>query len=840
MRREAALVVGLLGAVSSAADAADSRPGCVAKELKGASRVVRALAECRGRAAALGGSLDGECVARALQRLTRVRDRVQRDVSCVDDGADRLAATLGAVEADPASHLAAGGGSGSGGGGAAGSECQAQKHRAAGERAAAILRATAGVYRSLHAGSRSRRAARAQQLVRKVRKARRKFVARFARLEVHGDCVTTGDAALVGGAVDAALDAFAGALNLIARETRVLASPVEPANTPGSPGVVVMNPKLVTQFGAEADLNHVTYTRWYLAGPSIPDAVLILVPGFGGGAGNFEILAENLITRMLEDHGVILELWGYDRRTEQLEDRAGTLLAARLRDPLVALDWYYGNELGFGLHPELVVGPGRRALFYNKTDDVPFIANWTSLVFSRDIDVIVEEARFLSGGNVFLGGHSAGTGFAARYAATDLDLGGDAPDPGYAKLRGLVLLEGGGGSASTRALSEDALDRIIAKHDGGLFGAVRDGAPRCVDGTTPCMVSSEALDCAGQTPPKCTPFAPAHEVILGISPKLLAGAEPAGIQALSDPDRRQVLLQLDQGAPGNNPIDKVPELGLLRFLPSGTVDGLFGSFLDDDGVTAAAAPAFAASIGAPGPVIDGLVTWLDLGERASFPPCPGEACQTGDNGPAPTTVPTSSEAGFWGVEKEVVRLDRLRSSFVGVAGANASDWYYPLSGLGVTTALGVCSGAVCTAGAVGAGCDDDADCGQAISLDSTALSVGRGRRDIENLTVVRDIDVSVLAIGGSNGLTSVPGRFLPFAESIGPCAAGSCDGTARVLDAGRPSAAFPTFGGERGGFEVVIAEGFAHMDVVAAEDDAQNPIVAALARFIARNAVLDR
>lgn len=471
---------------------------------------------------------------------------------------------------------------------------------------------------------------------------------------------------------------------------------------------------------------------------------------------------------------------------------------------------------------------------------MPFLANWTGLVFSRDIDVIVEQARGLSGDNVFLGGHSAGTGFAARYAATDFNLtGSGAADPGYAKLRGLVLLEGGGGTANTPPLSDDSLDRIVAKHDGGLFGAVRDGAPRCVDGTTPCTVASEATDCAGQRPPKCTPPGPAHEVILGISPRILAAAEPAGIQALTDPDGGQVILQLDQGAVGNNPLARVPDLALLRLLPPGTVDGLFGSFLDDDGATAAAAPAFAASIGAPGPVVDGLVTWLDLDARASFPPCPGAGCQTVDNGPAPAAVPTSATAGFWGTEKEVVRLDRLRSSFVGVDGANASDWYYPVSGLGVTTAAGACTGSICTAGAVGAGCAGDEDCRQAISLDSSQLSVGLGRHDIENLTMARDIDLPVLAIGGSNGLTSVPGRYVPFAQSIGPCVAPSCDGTARVLDADRPSPAFPTFGGPAGGFEVVIAEGFAHLDVVAAEDDADNPIVVALAGFLARNVARD-
>ena len=49
----------------------------------------------------------------------------------------------------------------------------------------------------------------------------------------------------------------------------------------------------------------------------------------------------------------------------------------------------------------------------------------------------------MSNDNVFLGGHSLGTTFAMRYAATDFDFTGGGPaEPGYAKLRGLVLLEG--------------------------------------------------------------------------------------------------------------------------------------------------------------------------------------------------------------------------------------------------------------------------------------------------------------------------------------------------------------------------------------------------------------
>ena len=63
----------------------------------------------------------------------------------------------------------------------------------------------------------------------------------------------------------------------------------------------------------------------------------------------------------------------------------------------------------------------------------------------------------------------------------------------------------------------------------------------------------------------------------------------------------------------------------------------------------------------------------------------------------------------------------------------------------------------------------------------------------------------------------------------------SCDGTPRVVDRVNPNPAFPTFGGVNGGFEVVMAEGFAHLDIVSAEDNADNPVPAALFAFIQRN-----
>ncbi len=609
-----------------------------------------------------------------------------------------------------------------------------------------------------------------------------------------------------------------------AEETVNLPSAAEPAETPGTSGVVVTNPKLLAQFGGPSfDLNQARYTRHRLtAAVGAPDVILVLIPGFEGGAGNFRILAQNLLLRA-QTAGFSLEIWAYDRRSNQLEDLAGLDLAEHYVNPAVALDWLYGNELGLTLHPVLS-GLGRRGVFYDTQADVPFMAQWTSLVFSQDIDAIVTAARAAAvNQNVFLGGHSAGTGFTARYAATDFNLTGVGPaDPGYAKLRGLVLLEGGGGSTGN-TLSADTLDRIEAKFDGGLFGAVRDNAARCVDGTTACTIATEAADCVGQLPPKCTLPTTSYAVSGLLNARILAAGEVTAIQTIVDPDSGENILRVDQGAPGNNALTVVPDLGILTLLPQSTAFGSLGNFLDDDSLTASAAPFIATSLGGPGISVNSVQTWNDITQGVAGALVP-------NNGPAPTTLP----GNVWGQEREVTRMDRMVGNFY-VGATNFTDTYYPSSGLSVTSVTGVCSSGTCSVGAVGNACTTAAQCSQGVNLDSSALSIGRGRRDIENLTQAAAIDIPVIAFGGTNGLTPVAGSFTAFGSSIGTCTAPSCDGTPRVVNAAVPNPAFPTFGDVNGGYEVVMAEGFAHVDVLTAEDTVVNPVTPALIDFLDRN-----
>lgn len=767
------------GPARAAADPADR---CIERKLVAVAKHARSLLKCHSNAVRKGQPVEVSCLVREDGKLDRLIRKIDSTGGCPDqaDLPNLQRLSEGLVGRAVAGLVTSGAKSG----------CTAKKLKAGGVR----------VLKSARAHGKNVKAPDRERLTQSFDKLRDVFHKQFLSAEKRTDCHTTGDLGFATGRFDSGLDAIYAALGVVPFETIDLPSAAQPAETPGTSGVDANDyPALVTQFGGTSfDLNQATYTRFRYKDAGPPDAILITIPGFEGGAMGFKMMAENLVTRSLEQ-GLVTELWAFDRRGNQIEDREGVEIAVDSENELIALDWFFGDDLGLPLSAELAAGPNRRAIIHDTQADTAFMANWTELVFSRDIDAVVEEALLIAkNGNVFLGGHSAGTGFTARYAATDFNLTGVGPaEPGYTKLRGLALFEGGGGSAGD-PVTEDELDRIEDRADGGLFFAVRDDAPRCVDGTS-CTVPTEAADCAGKGNGTCTEPTFAYAVIPGLlNPSIFAASEPGSVQALTDPDTGHLILQTDQGAPGNNAIAVVPELGVLAILPQSTAEGALGTFLDDDGIVASFASFVSTSVGAPGPAVGGLTTWQDTTEgpfAAGFVP---------ENGPAPTDPPFP----VWGQEAEVTRIDRVGLTFI-TPGSNFADWYYPSSGLGTTGALG---------------------------LDSSQLSVGRGRRDIENLTQAANIDIPVIGFGGTNGLVRAPGSFTAFGESIGACGAPSCDGTARVVDASTPSVAFPTFGGVGGGYEVHLSEGYAHVDVITAEDDSTNQVIGPLIDFLERNA----
>lgn len=93
----------------------------------------------------------------------------------------------------------------------------------------------------------------------------------------------------------------------------------------GLPREIQPGSKLATLLGEDANLNRVSYVRTSLVKPDGGplSAILVLIPGFLGGATTFDPLARDLVKQFNGN----LEVWAVDRRPNQLEDRLGAIHA---------------------------------------------------------------------------------------------------------------------------------------------------------------------------------------------------------------------------------------------------------------------------------------------------------------------------------------------------------------------------------------------------------------------------------------------------------------------------------------------------------------------------------
>jgi hypothetical protein len=277
-------------------------------------------------------------------------------------------------------------------------------------------------------------------------------------------------AALLG--VGATLSRCPSGVGLVAELSSVpgFAEPHTPGA--GGPDEIPASPAVEALLGPDPDLNRVTTIRTRLAKPSgaPPRIVLILVPGFLGDAGSFDVLARNLVR---EFNGQ-LEVWAVSRRSNVLEDRLGGEhalsgfpggVATNPERLIEALQFYFADVNGgdpnvfpglndFDINENGVQDPQLplvdrfgvlRTFLLLAQDDMRFAAYWGVDTFVRDWKILVDEARARVGedGLVLFGGHSLGTRWAATFAAYDFDPTGGV-DPAYAHIDGVLLLEGGG------------------------------------------------------------------------------------------------------------------------------------------------------------------------------------------------------------------------------------------------------------------------------------------------------------------------------------------------------------------------------------------------------------
>jgi hypothetical protein len=179
-------------------------------------------------------------------------------------------------------------------------------------------------------------------------------------------------------------------------------------------------------------------------GPSRAKTVLVLMPGYAGGAGDFALLAEDLVDRV---DG--LQVWSVDRRSQALEDTSMFTRGLAPDVPLQAVRDYY---IGWITNPDQ---PGPR-FAPPSADSLKFASEWGLPTALGDLRNVVRSAR-RQGKRVILGGHSLGASMTTIYATWDFD-----GRPGYRDIDGMVLIDGGTLGTFARVPTQTQLRRRLA------------------------------------------------------------------------------------------------------------------------------------------------------------------------------------------------------------------------------------------------------------------------------------------------------------------------------------------------------------------------------------------
>ncbi|MBW2236204.1 MAG: hypothetical protein JRG85_12515, partial [Deltaproteobacteria bacterium] len=529
----------------------------------------------------------------------------------------------------------------------------------------------------------------------------------------------------------------------VVQKNASIAGHLEP-NTPGAPGVTP-SAKLQALLGSDPDLNQVSYVRTWRRPTEAgdlgrPEVVIILIPGFLGGASTFDPLARDLA---LQSNGRI-SVWAVDRRPNQMEDQLGGNHArdgaqdGNLDAIAEGAQFYFSdtnspplddfpgpNDLDINLNgiensqAPLTDGFGneRLPILFTQDDLRPFMAHWGIDLYMRDWKLLVDKARALVGedGVVLLGGHSQGTTWASIFAAYDFDLTGGV-DPGHTHIDGLILLEGGGvrpvGCSSTAppADATEYLAQIVALE-----------APGGPD------VFLDTLEIGGIPTIAMTDLGTIGQV--------------ASIAGVFDPDAPAL-------------IQRTPVFGggllALFFLAPTTNQTIAGLFLDDD---FSPNPAFRATLGfsddgnnqpfldiylaLPGPgVPPALRTWKDF-DDPTLPVCEVGGTTLPNVG-AGCAINTDPSLGGDARDREVTPINNfLRSQY---ETNNGFEWYFA---------------------------DGRVSMDFRFCNDSSAL----GDESLLAITQNANVNVPVLGIGGSNGLASAVSSFDTYLGSIATAAA---------------------------------------------------------------------
>jgi pimeloyl-ACP methyl ester carboxylesterase len=563
---------------------------------------------------------------------------------------------------------------------------------------------------------------------------------------------------------------------------------VEP-HTPGSgaPEELATAPVIETLLGADPDLNQVSYVRTSItpASSNPPRVIAIMIPGFLGGATTYDPLARDLVRRFNGN----LEIWAVDRRPNQLEDRLGAEHAiAGATDPeclasppapecaiFEGVQFYYPDldKDPFGDFPgpgdldldldgvfddqlPLVDGFGAsRGPALMAQDDVRFMAWWGLDTYFRDWKLLVEAARATVGpdGLVLLGGHSQGTTWASTFAAYDFD-----PDPnvvvaGHSLVDGLILMEGGGVGAGS------ATKPTLAQYQSSVANFATPGGPDVfLSGFS--GIPLQDLGTSGEVAAIAAYYQPTERAIIQRTPVFGDGLPS---QVLSAPATNRAIagMFLD---------DDFSSTGAFRVSMGFTDNG--NNFYQK--VAGFFSIPFYIARPAPG---GALRQWKEY-DDPTLPTCPpnvfdvSPGCALLDNGPPsdPGNTPRVN-----GMEREVTPMDNFL--FTQFGKGNGFEWYFSSARPGLDFSYGRDSSTL---------------------VAEHLATVDPGDEGPLVITQNAGVDVPVICIGGSNGLTPEPKSFDTYLASIATPEADQ---------------------------EVYILEGYAHLDPLTAANNGAVPLL---------------
>ena len=167
----------------------------------------------------------------------------------------------------------------------------------------------------------------------------------------------------------------------------------------------VIRPGVLVE-GTPANLNASITVRY---GSKSPETILLLMPGYLGGAGSFDRLARQIVA--LDPK---VAVWAVDRRSNLLEPQ---------------------NQIRFASRTQLET-LAREGLPVRPAEKLAFMQDWGLTTTLGDWRRAVLEARKITP-RVFIGGHSLGAALTGLYAAYDFN-----GERGYNDVKGMVMLDG--------------------------------------------------------------------------------------------------------------------------------------------------------------------------------------------------------------------------------------------------------------------------------------------------------------------------------------------------------------------------------------------------------------